>query len=220
MAFDGANRLFIANWGAGRIDLWSPDRALEPYINGLPTPSGLAFDRQGRLYVATYSGGEILRFDQDKKREVFISGLSVVAGLYFDWHGNLLIAERGKSRVLKVSPEGEVSVLTDQGLTTPVAAIQVGKSSYVIADISGTVLLFDAELNWSRQLSTELSGPAIGLVFDPVSRDAVYAVDYGGRGGVPDHPGRQDQRCRKDPAQSRCHGHGFVWRVVCRNLVG
>jgi sugar lactone lactonase YvrE len=132
--------------------------------------------------VATYSGGEILRFDLSRKPEVFLSGLSVVAGLYFDWQGNLLVAERGKSRVLSVSPDGKSRVLADQGMSTPVAAIQTGGSSYVIADITGSVLHFDARTKRMKIISNTLRSPAVGLVLDPKGQDAVYAVDYGGKG--------------------------------------
>ena len=163
MVFDRDGYLYIANWSGGRIDRWRSDGELEVYLSGISSPSGLALDQMGRLYVATYSGGKILRFTKDKKQEVFVSGLSVVAGLNFDLNGNLLVAERGKSRVLRVSPQGKIEVLVDKGMQTPVAAVQLSESIYVINDITGRVYAYDAKNDRLRTLSDKLKSPAVGL---------------------------------------------------------
>jgi sugar lactone lactonase YvrE len=180
MAFDRKGILYIANWSGNRIDCYQSGK-LEVFAKDIPSPSGLAIDHNDNLYVATYSSGFIYKI-ADKRQSVFLSGLSVVAGIYFDRNKNLLVAERGKGRVLAVSPKGEVAVLIDKGLKTPVAAIQMDNNRYVINDITGTTYLYDVNKKNLKVLGEVLKSPAIGLIIDPFRQDSILTVDYGDKG--------------------------------------
>lgn len=180
MAFAKDGSLYISNWSANRIDKWA-DGALTAWVKNVDAPTGLAIDEAGRLYVASYSSGVILRFDEKKNVETFTDGLSVVAGISFDRRGNLLVCERGRSQVLRITPDKQKTVLVDSGLQTPVGVVDIGEGRFIIADITGSIFVYNEETKELHTLTTEPSAPAIGLVFDEED-NIIYSPDYGAKG--------------------------------------
>ncbi len=180
MAFGKDGALYISNWSGDSIAKWKNGR-LTVHIDRVNTPTGLAVDDRGRLYVASYSSGKILRFDIEKNMEIFVEGLSVVAGISFDNKGDLLVAERGKSRILRITQDRKMTVLFDKGLRPPVGIVDIGNDQYIIADITGSIFLYDLKAKNLSLLTDKPSAPAIGLVFD-APNNVIYSPGYGEQG--------------------------------------
>ena len=62
MAFAPDGRLYVAEWGAGRVTAIDPSGLRKTLIDNISSPSGLAVDSIGRLYVASFSRNIIYRF--------------------------------------------------------------------------------------------------------------------------------------------------------------
>lgn len=83
-------------------------------------PEDVAIDSDGRLYVG-YEDGRIVRFSADGSHpELLADTLGRPLGLDFDPQGNLIVAD-GYKGLLRVTPDGRITVLTDSADGVPFA---------------------------------------------------------------------------------------------------
>lgn len=138
-------------------------------------PTGLATDPDGNLYVAETFLGTIIKITPDAQVSTFLSDLSEPMGLC--WANDaLFIAESGGNRILKVSPNGQPSLVAGSGSNAyqdgPInhAAFSGPKGVAVAPD--GTVYVADTDNGAVRrvrdgQVSTILSR-------DPMDTSVTY----------------------------------------------
>jgi len=101
-------------------------------------PEHIVLARDGKLYAAVASG-HILRMAPDgPDREVFVNTGGRVLGFDFDDAGNLIAADAVKG-LLSISPDGKISVLTDQ-----VNGQQIRYANAVVVADDGTIYFSDA----------------------------------------------------------------------------
>ena len=102
-------------------------------------PEHVVLARDGRLYT-TVASGKILRMNPDGSAlEAFASTGGRVLGFDFDANGNLIAADAIKG-LLSISPQGQVSVLTDRVGTDPIryadAVVVAGNGKIYLSDAS------------------------------------------------------------------------------------
>lgn len=82
---------------------------LQPFVNDLMNPTGLAFGRDGYLYVSSRAEGAIHKISAQGERTVFAEGMGVATGLAFDREANLYVGDR-TGTIFKINPEGQIFV--------------------------------------------------------------------------------------------------------------
>jgi sugar lactone lactonase YvrE len=188
--------------------VWSPEPALavpSGAVDGEPGrsaahfsdvtihgPEDIEIDERGRVYTGTQDGA-IIRILESGETQLFADVGGRPLGLVFDRDGSLLVANHGVG-LQRVTPQGEVKLLTDVAEGTPihsandvaVAANGIvylsdsnpkynsttlpGLSSYSLYDFLegrpvGRVIAYDPRTDETTQLITELHFPN-GLLLD------------------------------------------------------
>ncbi len=93
------------------VAIYKLDRhgGVQPFLNNLVNPTGLAFDAAGMLYVSSRHEGTVYQVSPEGKRTVFAQGMGVATGLAFDAQGNLYVGDRSGT-IFKISPNREIFV--------------------------------------------------------------------------------------------------------------
>lgn len=106
-------------------------------------PEHLAFGPDGKLYAAVASGA-ILRMNADGSgREKFVNTGGRVLGFDFDAQGNLIAADAMRG-LLKIAPDGKLSVLADKLGKDPIRYADA-----VVVAKSGKIYLSDASTRFA-----------------------------------------------------------------------
>lgn len=106
-------------------------------------PEHLAFGPDGKLYAAVASGA-ILRMNADGSgREKFVNTGGRVLGFDFDAQGNLIAADAMRG-LLKIAPDGKLSVLADKLGNDPIRYADA-----VVVAKSGKIYLSDASTRFA-----------------------------------------------------------------------
>jgi sugar lactone lactonase YvrE len=109
--------LLVASPSSGRIVEVAPDGTVSPWLETL-SPNGLVFDEAGEwLYVAqTYEEPNVLRrvrIEEGKAGDVedvvTLDGVATQDGVAIDANGDVYVALNLPGKVVRVTPEGEVS---------------------------------------------------------------------------------------------------------------
>lgn len=92
---------------SGEAEVWASE--------GLAGPVGIAVGAGGELYVCNCMGGSIARIGEDRVAEPFAASPDMACpnGITMDDRGDLYVVSFNNTRVLRITPEGEVSVFTD-----------------------------------------------------------------------------------------------------------
>ena len=144
-------------------------------------PNAIAFDQAGNLYVADTNNNRIRRIDTSGIVETVVgdggpvynqdpaclpdqtSYLRNPQGVAVDTAGNIFIADTGKSRVLKVAPDGTQTTIASQ-LSQPQGVLPDNAGNVFITDTGNAALL---ELQTSGTIQTLWTNGAIGsMSFD------------------------------------------------------
>jgi len=124
-ALDGAQNLFVANWGGGfgnTVLRITPDALVSTFDSTSDAPDGLAFDQSGNLYVSNYNSGIIHKITPTGVKTQFASGLINPSALAFDTAGNLYVSNNGSTTVSKITPDGLVSIYAT-GFSAPLGLV-------------------------------------------------------------------------------------------------
>ena len=138
-------------------------------------PEHIVLAKDGKLYTTVLSGN-ILRMNPDgSAREVFVNTGGRVLGFDFDAAGNLIAADSIKG-LLSVSPEKQITVLTDTVDTDPIRY-----ADGVVVAPNGKIYLTDASARfapaaWGGTFESsvldilEQSSTGRVLEYDPITR--------------------------------------------------
>lgn len=130
----------------------------------LGDPYGLAYAADGTLFVA--DDHRIWRVALDGQRTVFVDSpeLDLAAGLALDSHGALIVADSGHHRILRIAPDGVISVLAGSGKPGwrdgDARQAQFDMPMGVAVDADGNVLVADSFNDRIRRISVGEGGAA------------------------------------------------------------
>ena len=85
------------------------NHVVQPFLNDLMNPTGLAFDRDGILYISSRAEGTIYQVTPDGHRSVYAEGMGVATGIAFDREENLYVGDR-TGTIFKISRDRQIFV--------------------------------------------------------------------------------------------------------------
>lgn len=85
------------------------NHVVQPFLNDLMNPTGLAFDRDGMLYISSRAEGTIYQVTPDGQRSVYAEGMGVATGIAFDQAQNLYVGDR-TGTIFKISRDRQIFV--------------------------------------------------------------------------------------------------------------
>ena len=196
-ALDGAENLFVANWGngSGRTILKiTPDTLTSVVDSTSDAPDGLAFDASGNLYISNYNSGRIYRMSPSGVKTQFASGLIKPSALVFDDAGNLYVSNFGSTTVSKITPGGIVSTFAS-GFSGPLGLVfdpagnlyvsnyNTGKIFRVLPD--GTSAEFaTVPSGFSSKIQYLVRGPSGNLYLPAYGHHKIYRISPAGEVSV------------------------------------
>lgn len=115
MVMDANDTLYVTSASGNRIDKIAPDGTKSILISGIENPTSLVFDADSNLLVTQYQLSRISKIDSAGIVTSFMTGqgLNGPVGMNYDEAGNLYIGNFNDGKILKRTPEGDVSVIGD-----------------------------------------------------------------------------------------------------------
>lgn len=112
---DANNNLLVAHANGNNVLQYNSEGTQTVIISNITNPTGLLYDLDGNLLIAQYQLSTISQRDSSGNVTTFMSGglLNGPVGLDMDESGNLYIGNFTDGRVLKRTPDGEISVIGD-----------------------------------------------------------------------------------------------------------
>lgn len=149
----------------------SPDGEVKPYLHNIPNATSMALDAKGDLFVSSRFEGTIYKATPKADITVFAKNLGVPTGLAFNREGFLFVGDRN-GRILKISPDGEMSVFAE----IPESMV----AFHLSVDLEGNLLVSNPGLSsYNHILLIDAYGKAIPL-YGGFGRPQGIAVDKSG----------------------------------------
>lgn len=207
MAFDLSGRLWVADWGNRRVQIFSPDfksaKTLEADLDG---PCGVAMDSRGYMYVSEIRNNRISKFDKNGEFVEHIGGYGRKDGTFKEPRGIAVdaddcvyVADTRNDRIQKFDRNGKFLfkiVYRDkrERFESPrwVARDGSGSGIYAVYPRVNKVVRFDSDGNWVSEFGARGSQP--GFFDEP----RCVAVDYRGMVYVSDYGNDRIQRFESD----------------------
>jgi sugar lactone lactonase YvrE len=158
---------------------------VQPFVNDLLNPTGLALDRDGMLYVSSRAEGTIHKVTPDGQRSVYAEGMGVATGIAFDGEGNLYVGDR-TGTIFKIHPDRQIFVFATVEQSVAAYHLAFGPDQHLY--VTGpTTSSFDHVYRISptgevKSFYRGLGRPQ-GLAFD-AHGNLYVAASLGGRRGV------------------------------------
>jgi sugar lactone lactonase YvrE len=111
---DSANNVYVGDWADGVYRINAGGGSPYKYLTGFQQVAGLTFDGNGKLYVSATQGGNngVYRFNgstQEKAYGFYNSGGNNLRDICADSSGNFYIADARFGRILRFTPNGDLS---------------------------------------------------------------------------------------------------------------
>jgi hypothetical protein len=127
--------VLVADYGNQRVVAIAPGGAQTTVGSGFAGPSGVALDAAtGEVYVADYGANLVYKIAQDGTQTTVGSDLSQPEAVLIEPDGDLLISDANNQRVLRVTPEGDQTVLPFTGLQRPYGLAEDADGDIFVAD--------------------------------------------------------------------------------------
>jgi len=140
---------------------------------GFKGPEGVVVDREDNVYGGG-ADGVIRKLSPDGRVSEFARTGGRPAGMALDRQGNLFVCDVGKSAVLKITPNGEVSLFADQ-----VGPVKMYLPNFPVFDADGNLYVTnstDHPLGGMEDVAAEIR--------NPVPKGALVRLRPDGRGEV------------------------------------
>lgn len=183
VAVDAKGYVYVADTYNDRIRLITPDGQVRTLAGGaapgfadgqgasagFDTPCGLAVDRTGALLIADTGHDAIRRLDKDGQVVTLARGapddrdavLRAPIGLAATPDGYLYIATFRRGRILEMSPQGQLRILTGQDAFAPDnRAVRFARPAGLALDRKGALYVADAARYAIRKLTPQRPGQA------------------------------------------------------------
>ncbi|MBI4661195.1 MAG: tandem-95 repeat protein [Verrucomicrobia bacterium] len=191
MAFDSAGDLYVANDTIGTISKVTPNGTVSTFATGFNRPRGLISDSADNLYVTdsgfSPTGPSISKITPDGHRSTF----AAVGGrpMAFDSHGNLYVGSAGTTKILEITPGGDVSPFSTFTFDPIALAFDAAENLYAVSVDEPNV--FKIARDGSVSVFADIPRHVIGTIPatpDPISLsfDAsgnLYVGNHGNNGG-------------------------------------
>jgi hypothetical protein len=197
VAVDGSGNLYIADYGDGSIDEWSPTaQTLSTLVSSGYGPEGVALDSAGDVYIADTPANTIEEWNAATQTlSTIVGGLSSPVGVAVDGAGNVYIADFGDAAT-SPNPTGNAILewnVATQALTTVGQLGQSIRPSGVAADGAGNVYIstFNGPImEWNAATQTvDTVAPMASVDFSGPSQPSGVAVDAAGNVYFSDYNG-------------------------------
>ena len=134
------NELYVAEHGADRISIVTPEGDITPYVTNIDKPQFMDFDAAGNLYVVTGGLQYIDKIDSSKVVTRVYSGTNL-GGIKITEEGDILVGKQGFR-----PGEGKVVSISESSVETEIIS---GLTSVVGFDVDqdGVIYLSDEILN-------------------------------------------------------------------------
>jgi DNA-binding beta-propeller fold protein YncE len=135
-AVDSEGNFFAANLLSNTVTKLFPDGTYEQFGTSAPGPAGCVVDENDNVYIGHFgsngvpNGNAIYRYEPDRTRSVFASGglISAPVGMAFDEQGNLYSGNILGGEIVRIDPDGNVSLLAE--IPGPDGAYKIGHLAY------------------------------------------------------------------------------------------
>jgi DNA-binding beta-propeller fold protein YncE len=114
IAFDKDGKVLVGDTSTRQVYRFSDDGKPTKLAGdgvGIGMPMALAVDAEGTIFVADLELHRIFKLPHEGGKPVELPVVSAPRGLAFDSEGNLIVVSTTKDQLLKVTMQGEVSVL-------------------------------------------------------------------------------------------------------------
>ncbi len=114
IAFDKDGKVLVGDTSTRQVYRFSDDGKPTKLAGegvGIGMPMALAVDKEGTIFVADLELHRIFKIPHAGGEPVELAAVSAPRGLAFDSDGNLIVVSTTKDQLLKVTMEGEVSVI-------------------------------------------------------------------------------------------------------------
>jgi len=191
---------------ASQLPKYEENLSVIPTSTELNRPGATAVDSAGNVYIADSGNNLVLKVAPNGTLSVIAGGgvtspLSTVVatdaqldgprGVAVDSAGNVYIADSGNNLVLKVAPNGTLSVIAGGGVTSPLSTVvatdaQLDGPRGVAVDSAGNVYIADSGNNLVLKVAPNgtLSVIAGGGVTSPLSSGPATQMQLSNPGGV------------------------------------
>jgi len=140
---------------------------------GFKGPEGVVVDREGSVYGGG-ADGVVRKLAPDGRVSEFARTGGRPAGMALDRQGNLFVCDVGKNAVLKITPDGDISLFADQ-----VGSVKLCLPNFPVFDADGNLYVTnstDHPLGGMEDVAAEIR--------NPVSKGALVRLRPDGRGEV------------------------------------
>jgi hypothetical protein len=162
--------LYVADYGDGVVDRYTPAGALAGEITGLSVGAAVAVDSAGDLYVAQFSAGNVLEFSATgaplNGGNPVVEGLTEPNALALNGLGELYVAETGVG-TFEFLPNGA------GGFETPPKQIDANSAFGVAVDVATSRAFAD---NYAFVEEFDSAGTQLGSAFGAPNLDESNAV--------------------------------------------
>lgn len=138
LAFDSAGNLYISD--TNRSVIFKADREgrvtvfLDPSkVPGLSGPNGLVFDAENNFYIVDLNSSKLFKVAPDGTVKVLLENVGAGDGLAFDSQKDLYISDF-LGRVLKLDPQGTVSVFAQNLLSPADLTVDIKRGLLVVPE--------------------------------------------------------------------------------------
>lgn len=146
------------------------DGITRDFADGLSGPIDIATDSGGYLYVTNFNSGKVSKISPSGEVSEFAEVYEGPAGIVSDSKGNLYVAHYGTGSgtgdtVLKITPQGVVSVFSQGGALNAPVGIAIDEYDYVYtANFNDGIILRINEAGEQQQIAQieSASGYAVG----------------------------------------------------------
>ena len=112
LAFDTEGTLFIGEHSGSKVSKVTTESTYSDVKPSLGLLTGLVIDSNEKIFAVSYGSGKIYKMDKEGTNfSEFKTGLTTISliGMAIDGDDNLYIADRSNNRVIKVTPEADVT---------------------------------------------------------------------------------------------------------------
>ena len=140
LAFDGSGILFAAAETRGTVFMIRPDGTMEPILEDLRNPEGLAVDSAGNVWVCEdVFGGRLMHAGSNGTMTVVADSLQYPEGVALTADGDLLVTESSLEDFTFPPVYSRVSRITDSGKELLYSSLYLWSFSDIAVDDSGNV---------------------------------------------------------------------------------
>jgi sugar lactone lactonase YvrE len=202
----------------------SNEATVSTLVDEFPSATGgLAVDADGNLYAADIGaapirdGSTIYRISPNGDVQVWVSGegLYGASGNTFDADGYLYQSSLGADTISRISPDGAVSVVAEDGVDGPVGIVAAPDGSLYVANCGGSsVQRFTPDGESERFAESPLFGCANGITID--DNGILYVASFYGGGVLRISPDGEVDAFAKVPGGNNGHiffHRGLLWVV-------